>query len=69
MSFFSRLLWRRDKAAVEAAKLAREKAEEELARTRAETPKYQALGRSLREMRERNHLGEALTNSFRSNHE
>lgn len=51
---------------MEAAKRAREQAERELAETRAQTPKYQALGRSLREMRERNHLGEALTHSFRS---
>ena len=36
-----------------------------LEETRAETPKYVALGRSLREIRERNHLGEAIAHTFR----
>lgn len=58
---------RRSKAATE-ARLAREKAERDLEETRAETPKYRALGRALREMREDNHLAQHLTNSFRSEH-
>lgn len=61
-----RLFWKRDKAAVAEARIAREQAERELEQTRAETPKYQALGRALREVREDNHLSQALTHSFRS---
>ena len=37
---------------------ARRRAEEALERTMAETPKYAALGRALREIREANHLTE-----------
>lgn len=59
--------FRRDKAALEAAQRARIKAERELAATRAETPKYQELGRKLNEIVGDNHLSEALTNAFRSN--
>lgn len=59
---------RRDKAALDEARLAREKAERELAHMREETPKYQALARALREVREVNHLAQALTESFRSDH-
>lgn len=39
---------------------ARVKAEQDLERTRAETPKYAELGRDLREIRERNHLALAF---------
>lgn len=60
-----RWIWKRDKAAVERAQREREQAERELEATRAETPKYQALGRALREVREDNHLSQALTHSFR----
>lgn len=58
--------WKRDQAALEAACEARKQAERRLEQTRAETPKYQALGRALREVREDNHLAQALTKSFRS---
>ena len=37
---------------------ARRRAEQELEKTVAETPLYRALGESLREIRERNHLTE-----------
>lgn len=43
----------------------RRDAERALARTRAETPKVQALGRALTQMVDDNHLGEALTRAFR----
>lgn len=56
---------RQSQAALE-ARAAREQAERDLEATRAETPKYRALARALREMREDNHLGQALTHSFRS---
>lgn len=39
---------------------ARERAEQALTRTLAETPKYEALGESLKRIRERNHLTEAF---------
>jgi hypothetical protein len=54
-----------DSAALAAARKSREKAERDLAATQAETPKYKALARALREVRESNHLGQALTRSFR----
>ena len=38
--------------------VARERAEEALEQTVAETPLYAALGKSLRDIRERNHLTE-----------
>lgn len=59
---------RRNKAGLDEARAAREKAERELEQARAETPKYRALGRALKEMREDNHLAQALTQSFRSDH-
>ena len=36
-----------------------------LEQIRSETPLYKALGDSLREVRERNHLGEAIAHTFR----
>ena len=54
-------LFRRKKEATEA----RIKAELELAKTRAATPKYKALGDSLRDLRERNHFAESIAHSFR----
>lgn len=51
------LFWRHEPAPSEGER-ARVRAEEELTRTVAETPAYAALGRSLREIRERNHLTE-----------
>lgn len=39
---------------------ARERAEQELARVRSETPYYEGLGRELRALRERNHIAENL---------
>ena len=44
---------------------ARKRAEVALAATRAQTPTYQTLGDSLRELRERNHYGDAIANTFR----
>lgn len=58
--------FRRDRAALEEARKAREKAERELAAIRAQTPKYRQLGRALSEIVEDNHLAEALTDAFRS---
>ena len=43
----------------------RRKAERDLAKTRAETPTIQALGRALTQMVDDNHLSEALTRAFR----
>jgi cell fate (sporulation/competence/biofilm development) regulator YlbF (YheA/YmcA/DUF963 family) len=57
--------WRRKSPPSEATR-AREQAERDLEAIRAETPKYRALGSSLREMVEENHLAQALTESFRS---
>lgn len=57
----------RSKRALEEARQAREKAERDLAATRAETPKYRALGHALSEIIEDNHLADALTEAFRSN--
>lgn len=47
------------------ARQARVQAERDLEATRAETPKYQALGRALHDLRESNHLAETLANAFR----
>lgn len=44
---------------------AREHAEAQLERIRAETPMYAALARSLRELRERNHFAESIAATFR----
>lgn len=49
--------WRAESGPLEGEQ-ARRRAEEELDRTVAETPAYAALGRKLREIRERNHLTE-----------
>lgn len=57
---------RRPSEAATEAREAREKAERDLAATQAETPKYRALGRTLREIRENNNLREHLTDAFRS---
>lgn len=65
---------RRDaqKADLEAARRARHEAERELAaidrdldRTRAQTPQYRAIGESLRELREENHIALQLRLIFR----
>lgn len=42
-----------------------QRAEQELAETRANTPRVQALAESLRELRERNHFGESIAHTFR----
>ena len=42
------------------ATIARIRAEVDLAHAKSETPKYRALGDSLRELRERNHLADAF---------
>lgn len=47
------------------ATVAREKAERDLARVKAETPKYRELGEALRELRERNHFAELIASTFR----
>lgn len=53
---------------LQAATQARKKAERDLAATRAETPFYQALGDSLRIIRENNNLADAFHRSFRGGH-
>lgn len=55
--------FRRNRKPTEGA-AARVRAEMSLQRTREQTPKYRALGDSLRELRERNHLAEAFENAF-----
>lgn len=52
-----RWLGKRDDRPSEATR-ARKRAEVELERVKAETPQYAALGDSLRDLRERNHLTE-----------
>lgn len=44
---------------------ARRRAEADLERIKAETPLYQLLGAQLRQIREENHLAEALTIALR----
>lgn len=44
---------------------ARKRAEAALNETIAETPKFAALGASLRELRERNHFAESIRESMR----
>jgi hypothetical protein len=56
--------WRRNPGPSEATR-AREKAERDLDAVRAETPMYRALGERLREIREKNHLAEAVAATFR----
>lgn len=51
--------------AVVQARQAREEAERDLERVRAETPMYRALGESLRELREKNHFALAFEATFR----
>lgn len=46
------------------ATVARIRAQAELEHTKAQTPRYRALGDSLRELRERNHFAEAFENAF-----
>jgi hypothetical protein len=59
-------MWLRHKADPPSeATVARLKAERELAKTRAETPIYRALGESMRELRERNNFAAAIETSFR----
>jgi hypothetical protein len=57
---------RRQAEAATEAREALEKAERDLAATKAETPKYLRLAVALREVRDENHLAQALTKSFRS---
>lgn len=47
------------------ATVAREQAERELERIKAETPMYAALGQRLRELRERNHFADSIAATFR----
>jgi len=56
--------WRRHRPDSEATK-ARKRAERALEQTRAETPTYQALGDSLRELREANHFAAAIAATIR----
>lgn len=56
---------RRNQRQLHEAALSRRRAEEDLARTRAETPKYKALAESLRELREANNFAAAIETSFR----
>lgn len=46
------------------ATVARIRAEAELEHTKSQTPMYRALGDSLRELRERNHLAESFERAF-----
>lgn len=55
---FRFLCWWRRHDQVSEATVARQRAEAQLARTHAETPYYAALGHSLRDLREANHLTE-----------
>jgi hypothetical protein len=57
--------WRNTDAPPSEAARAQKKAEQDLVRTRAETPKYRALGNALRDRIDENNLGRALTESFR----
>lgn len=57
--------WQRDNTRNSEATKARLAAEKELAKTRAETPMYRELAAALRDVRTRNHLGEAIAHSFR----
>lgn len=61
------MIWRRRKAESEATR-ARKAAEQALEQTRAQTPKYRALGESLRELREANHFAAAIAASIRGEH-
>lgn len=47
------------------ATLARITAEHSYRRTQAETPRYRELADALRDLRERNHLAEAINKTFR----
>ena len=60
MSWFKRHDHRQSEAT-----LAREKAERELERTKAETPMYRALAQSLVEVQRENHLGARIADVFR----
>jgi hypothetical protein len=57
-------IWHRRRSDSEATR-ARQRAERNLAATKAETPKYRALAESLRELRERNNFAAAIETSFR----
>lgn len=57
--------WKRTQEPRESTK-SRMKAEQDLKITRAETPRYQALADSLREVRERNNFAAAIEATFRS---
>lgn len=54
--------WGRRRREPTEAEKARRRAEEELERTRRETPLYAALGAEVREIRERNHLTDLFLN-------
>ena len=56
--------WSRSTGPSEATQ-AREKAERDLEAVRAQTPMYRALGERLRQIREQNHLAEAVAQTFR----
>ncbi len=57
------LFWRRRRDRVPSeGEQARQRAELQLARARAETPQYAELGRQTREIREVNHLTELFLN-------
>lgn len=60
-----RFPWQRRKPGPTGGEIARKKAERDLQAVREETPRYEALASSLRQMVRDNHLGEALTNAFR----
>ena len=63
-----RLPWRKhsdDKPNPQQARKALADEVKRLEQIRSETPFYKALGDSLREVRERNHLGEAIEFTFR----
>jgi len=58
-------MFRRHRDRPTEGKQAREKAERELRRVRAETPWYQDLGERLRDLREENHFGENVAAALR----
>lgn len=56
--------WRRERGPSEAT-LARQQAERDLEKTRAETDEYRALGERLRHQREANHFAAAIAATIR----
>ena len=58
--------WRnRNQRRLEEARAAREKAEQALELTKAQTRAFEELADSLRDLRERNHFGAAIAEAFR----